>query len=235
MRPAITLRLQVVQKRQPSNQAMQRTASQPAIYFLRVCQRPLAASHALQGSRSLILCLVRPMSRATTTKSADPEAQLQNSSASLSQASGSHSRRAQSAAEALSHRDRTRLRQLQLLCDWFRTDRAPLGLYRLYRSRRQWSRLVLYSPCQPTRSSNGTRWLWQATRFIRLPSANVLRQPAIQHSSRLPQAERRRTAGKRTRKTYYSFSVSKAAAPPKTTKGLTRRSSEPRACLRLTL
>jgi uncharacterized protein len=44
------------------NQAMQRTARQPAIYLLRGCHPPLAASHALTDSRSLILCLVRSTS-----------------------------------------------------------------------------------------------------------------------------------------------------------------------------
>src|SRR4029077_747073 len=41
------------------NQAMQRTASKPAIYLLCVYHPPPTASHALQVSRSLILCLVR--------------------------------------------------------------------------------------------------------------------------------------------------------------------------------
>ena len=37
------------------NQAMQRSASQPAIYLLRVAIHPLAASHALTGSRTCAL------------------------------------------------------------------------------------------------------------------------------------------------------------------------------------
>ncbi len=42
------------------NQAMQRTASRTAVYLLRVCHPPFGCvARALQGSRSLILCLVR--------------------------------------------------------------------------------------------------------------------------------------------------------------------------------
>ena len=63
--------------------------------------------------------------------------------------------------ESASDRDRTRLRQLQFLCHRFRADRAPFGLHRLYPSRRQWSRIVLYPRRQPSRSGKDASRLWQ--------------------------------------------------------------------------
>jgi hypothetical protein len=117
-----------------------------------------------------------------------------------------------------------RLRQLQFLCDWVRTDRTAFGLHRFHRCRSKWGRLVLHPRRQPSRSRKG------APRFREADSvcssahrgdSSSTRGSGTPHGCRRPSEDA--TAGQGSRTTDHSFGVSKAATPPQTTKGLIGR------------
>ena len=95
-------------------------------------------------------------------------------------ASSDHPRGAQEAAQAFSYCHRTRLRQLQLLRYRFWTERPCVGLHRYNCSRREWRRLSFVRGASLPDPNKVLLGSGKQARFVRLPSASVLDQSAVQ-------------------------------------------------------